>query len=126
LTVDIRQDVNRAQNFVTTQGGGLKAVGLRGTITGRGADVLIIDDYIKEPREAMSHNYLEGLWNWFVTVGRTRLEPGAVVIIVATRWVPNDLHGRIERLEARRTKKSYKSIRIQAQAGKFNREAGKW
>lgn len=117
LSVRIRRDVDRAQNFVTPQGGGLKAVGLRGTITGRGADVLIIDDYIKEPKEALNHAYLESLKTWYTTVARTRLEPGAVVIIVATRWVTNDLHGHIERLEARRQRRFYKIIKIPAIAG---------
>lgn len=126
LSVRIRRDVDRAANFVTMQGGGLKAVGLRGTITGRGADVLIIDDYIKEPKEALNHNYLESLKTWYATVARTRLEPGAVVIIVATRWVTNDLHGHIERLEMRRSRKFYKIIKIAAISGKKDRDTGEW
>ncbi len=126
LSVSIRRDVDRAQNFVTTQGGGLKAVGLRGTITGRGADVLIIDDYIKEPKEALNANYLESLRTWYATVARTRLEPNAVVIIVATRWVTNDLHGYIERMEARRSRKFYNIIKIPAIAGKKDSESGEW
>lgn len=99
LTVRLRQDVTRVANFLTTQGGGLKAVGLRGTITGRGFNVLVIDDYIKEPKEAQSANYLQGLYTWYQTVARTRLEPGAVIIIVATRWVRNDLHGKLMKLQ---------------------------
>ena len=126
LAIELRRDVNRAANFLTKQGGGLKAVGLRGTITGRGANVLIIDDYIKEPKEALSHDYLESLKTWYATVARTRLEPGGVIIIVATRWVVNDLHGHIERLEARRSNKYYKQIRIQAIAGKWSQEHKRW
>lgn len=95
LNVRLRQDARRVTNILTTKGGGLKAVGLRGAITGRGADVFVLDDYIKEPKEAMSPTYLEDLYTWYLTVARTRLEPGAVVIILATRWVQNDLHGRI-------------------------------
>lgn len=95
LNVRLRQDARRVTNILTTEGGGLKAVGLRGAITGRGADVFVLDDYIKEPKEAMSPQYLEDLYTWYLTVARTRLEPGAVVIILATRWVANDLHGRI-------------------------------
>lgn len=95
LNVRLRQDARRVTNILTTMGGGLKAVGLQGTITGRGADVLVIDDYIKNHKEAMSPAYLEDLWDWWRTVARTRLEPGAVVIILATRWVANDLHGRL-------------------------------
>lgn len=95
LSVRLRSDTQRVTNFLTTKGGGLKAVGLRGAITGRGANILVLDDYIKEPKEAMSAQYLEDLWTWWLTVARTRLEPGAVVIILATRWVTNDIHGRI-------------------------------
>jgi len=99
LGVRLRPDVTRVANFLTTSGGGLKAVGLRGTITGRGFNVLVIDDYIKEPKEAESAAYLESLWTWYQTVARTRLEPGAVIIIVATRWVKNDLHGKLMKLQ---------------------------
>jgi predicted phage terminase large subunit-like protein len=99
LSVRLRHDATRVANFLTQSGGGLKSVGLRGTITGRGFNVLVIDDYIKEPKEAESAAYLEGLWTWYRTVARTRLEPGAVIIIVATRWVKNDLHGKLMKLQ---------------------------
>lgn len=99
LDVRLRSDVTRVANFLTTSGGGLKAVGLRGTITGRGFNVLVVDDYIKEPKEAQSAAYLEGLYTWYQTVARTRLEPGAVIIILATRWVKNDLHGKLMKLQ---------------------------
>jgi predicted phage terminase large subunit-like protein len=114
LSVRLRPDVKRVAHFEATNGSSIKAVGIKGTITGRGADILIIDDYIKEPQEAMSANYLEGLWNWFTTVARTRLEPGAVVIIVATRWVTNDLHGRIQQRQKESGRDFYKDIRIPA------------
>jgi predicted phage terminase large subunit-like protein len=114
LNVRLRSDTKRVQNFLTTQGGGLKAVGLRGAITGRGADVLVIDDYIKEPKEAMSPTYLEDLWTWWLTVARTRLEPGAVVIILATRWVADDLHGRIMRQQKLKGRSFFKYINMPA------------
>lgn len=114
LNVRLRSDTQRVQNFLTTEGGGLKAVGLRGAITGRGADVFILDDYIKEPKEAMSPTYLEDLWTWWLTVARTRLEPGAVVIILATRWVADDLHGRIEAHQRRTGRSFFKYIKLPA------------
>jgi len=117
LSVRLRGDSKRVDNFLTTQGGGLKAVGLGGAITGRGAHVFILDDYIKEPKEAQSHAYLEGLWTWYQTVARTRLEPGAVVIIVATRWVENDIHGRIEHLQKMTGRNFFEIIKIPALAG---------
>lgn len=116
LNVRLRDDVTRVSNFLTTKGGGLKAVGLRGTITGRGFHVLVIDDYIKEPKEAESANYLEGLYTWYQTVARTRLEPGAVIIIVATRWVKNDLHGKLMKLQAMTGRKFFDVVALPALA----------
>jgi phage terminase large subunit-like protein len=114
LNVRLRGDTQRVQNFLTTKGGGLKAVGLRGAITGRGADVFVLDDYIKEPKEAMSPTYLEDLWTWYLTVARTRLEPGAVVIILATRWVADDLHGRIKAKQKQTGRTFFKYIEMPA------------
>jgi predicted phage terminase large subunit-like protein len=114
LSIRLRPDVKRVAHFQATNGSSLKAVGMGGAITGRGADVLIIDDYIKNPKEATSATYLEGLWHWFTTVARTRLEPGAVVILVATRWVTNDLHGRIQERQKISGKTFYEDIKIPA------------
>jgi hypothetical protein len=117
LNVRLRQDARRVTNILTSEGGGLKAVGLQGTITGRGADVLIIDDYIKNPKEAMSPAYLEDLWTWWRTVARTRLEPGAIVIILATRWVANDLHGRIMKMQKETGRTFFEYVEMPALAG---------
>lgn len=95
LRVRIASDSAKADMFHTNQGGYMASVGLGGAITGRGAHVLLIDDYIKEIKEALSPAYRDYIWNWFVTVAMTRLEPGASVIIIATRWHSDDLHGRI-------------------------------
>lgn len=95
LTTRIRKDASRVEAFITEQGGGMYAVGLGGAITGRGAHVLLIDDYIKEIKEALSPTYREYMWNWFSTTAFTRLEPGGSCIIIATRWHSDDLIGRI-------------------------------
>lgn len=95
LNLRIRQDAERNNNWLTDDGGSMRSVGLGGPITGRGADVLIIDDYIKEIKDALSENQRNYIWDWFVTTAYTRLEPGATVIIVATRWHHDDLIGRI-------------------------------
>jgi predicted phage terminase large subunit-like protein len=95
LTTRIRKDASRVEAFLTEQGGGMYAVGLGGAITGRGAHVLLIDDYIKEIKEALSPSYRDYIWNWFVTTAFTRLEPGGSCIIIATRWHSDDLIGRI-------------------------------
>lgn len=95
LKTRLKSDATRVEAFLTQQGGGMYAVGLGGAITGRGAHVLLIDDYIKEIKEALSPTYRDYVWNWFVTTAFTRLEPGGSCIIIATRWHSDDLIGRI-------------------------------
>lgn len=95
LNTRIRRDAQKVDAFLTEQGGGMYAVGLGGAITGRGAHVLLIDDYIKEIKEALSPAYRDYVWNWFVTTAFTRLEPNGSCIIIATRWHSDDLIGRI-------------------------------
>lgn len=76
-------------------GGSFKAAGVLGAITGHGADLMIIDDPIKNDVEANSITYRNRLWEWWITTARSRLEPGASVIICATRWHFDDLTGRL-------------------------------
>lgn len=95
LNARIRQDVSKVSAFLTESDGYMFSVGLGGAITGRGAHVLLIDDYIKEIKEALSPTHRDYIWNWFVTTAMTRLEPNASVIIIATRWHSDDLIGRI-------------------------------
>lgn len=77
--------------------GGMISAGLGGAITGEGADLLIIDDPIKNRREADSETYREFLWNEWQDTLQTRLQPGAAVIILMTRWHEDDLIGRLLR-----------------------------
>ena len=81
----------------TSQGGGVVSAGVGGPITGFGADVFIIDDYVKGHEEAESALQREKIWNWWQAVASTRLHPGAVVIILATRWHDDDLIGRLSK-----------------------------
>jgi predicted phage terminase large subunit-like protein len=75
--------------------GGMLTAGVGGPLTGRGADVLIIDDPIKNAEEAHSQTYRDRAWDWYRSVAYTRLEPNASVIIIATRWHEDDLIGRL-------------------------------
>lgn len=95
LKTRLRSDSRRVALWQTEQGGQMASVGLGGPITGRGADVLLIDDYIKEIKEALSQVYRDYIWNWFSTTAYTRLEPGGTCIIIATRWHSDDLIGRV-------------------------------
>lgn len=95
LRTTVRSDVQAVNNFLTPQGGGMFATGINGPVTGKGADLLIIDDYIKNAQEAASPSEQENAYNWFTSTAYTRLEPGGSVVILATRWDINDLIGRL-------------------------------
>ncbi len=90
-------DSSRAKdNFLTTQMGGYKAVGIGGALTGRGAHALLVDDPVKDKEEADSETFRDRAWNWYNTVASTRLHPGGGKICTQTRWHESDLTGRIE------------------------------
>jgi len=92
--------VNRGQASAAEWGieghdGGMKTAGAGGPITGKGADLLIVDDPIKNAEDAMSPTIREKLWDWWQTTASTRLEPGGVAVIIATRWHKEDLSGKL-------------------------------
>ena len=73
--------------------GGCFFVGRGGPITGRGAHLLLIDDPIKDRKEADSQAILRHLQDWYSSVLYTRLMPGAAIVLIMTRWAENDLAG---------------------------------
>jgi len=75
--------------------GGLIAVGVGGGATGNGADIVIIDDPVKDAKDAESVAIQDDTWDWWNAVAQTRLEPGGAVVLIQTRWSPGDLGGRI-------------------------------
>jgi predicted phage terminase large subunit-like protein len=84
------------EKLQAAEGGMAAFVGKGGSITGRGADILIIDDPIKDSEEAMSVTQRQKLWEWFTQVAMTRLMTKfACVVVVHTRWHEDDLIGRI-------------------------------
>lgn len=91
----VRSDVSAADDWGTTQRGGMATAGVGGPLTGKGADLLIIDDPIKNAEEAASPTMREKVWNWWKTTARTRLEPGSAAVVVMTRWHEDDLAGRL-------------------------------
>jgi hypothetical protein len=75
--------------------GGLSARGIGSPITGRPADLFIIDDPYKNMMEADSASYRRRVSEWFSSVAITRLSPEASMILIQTRWHPEDLSGQI-------------------------------
>lgn len=80
----------------TVEGGGhYIPAGIGGTITGRGADFIIVDDPHKNFEEAHSQRQRDKVWNFFLSDALSRLAPRGVIIVIATRWHPDDLTGRL-------------------------------
>lgn len=99
LRARIADDSSAANRWHTTAGGGMVTAGVGGAITGRGADVLIVDDPIKNAQEANSATVREHIWEWWTSTARTRLQPDGAVILVMTRWHLDDLAGRLKSQE---------------------------
>jgi predicted phage terminase large subunit-like protein len=88
----LREDSQAAGRWETEQGGEYFAAGVGGAITGRGADLLIIDDPHSE-QDAMSLNAFENAYEWYTSGPRQRLQPGGQIVLVMTRWSKKDLTG---------------------------------
>ena len=86
----LQEDSKAAGRWETAQGGEYFAAGVGGAITGRGADLLIIDDPHSE-QDAMSEQALENAYEWYTSGPRQRLQPGASIVLVMTRWSTKDL-----------------------------------
>jgi predicted phage terminase large subunit-like protein len=82
-------------NWRTTTGGEYYAAGVRGAITGRRADLIIIDDPIKSQSEADSELLRNQIWAWYRSELTTRLKPGARIVLIMTRWHEDDLGGQL-------------------------------
>lgn len=113
IGIRLRSDSASVSRWELTSGGGMVTAGVGQGITGRGADLFVIDDPVKDQEEAMSPVYRERAWNWYRTVVLTRLEPGASVVLVLTRWHEDDLAGRLLR-EAEAGGEQWERIRFPA------------
>ena len=100
--VGVAEDSAAAGRWDTDKGGEYYAAGVGGSITGRRADLAIIDDPVKSREDADSERGREKAWDWYTNDLLTRLKPGARQIVVMTRWHEDDLGGRILERERER------------------------
>lgn len=75
--------------------GGMVTAGIGGPLTGKGCNLLIIDDPVKNAEESFSPTIREKHWDWFQSTAYTRIEPDGSVLVMMTRWHPEDLAGKI-------------------------------
>ncbi len=96
--VGLKQDSKAAGRWNTNHGGEYFAIGVGGTVTGKGADLLIIDDPHSEQEAAIASTNPEvydKVFEWYSSGPRQRLQPGGSIVVVMTRWAKRDLTGRI-------------------------------
>ena len=96
--VKLRQDSKAAGRWATNKNGEYFAIGVGGTVTGKGADLLIIDDPHSEQEAALAAGNPEiyqKVYEWYTSGPRQRLQPGGAIVIVMTRWGEADLTGRV-------------------------------
>ena len=92
--VKLAVDAKASGRWSTNDGGEYYAVGVGGALAGRGADLAIIDDPVSE-QDALSSTALDGIYEWYTSGPRQRLQPGGSIIIVMTRWSIRDLTAKV-------------------------------
>jgi predicted phage terminase large subunit-like protein len=96
--VALRHDSKAAGRWATNEGGEYFAIGVGGAVTGKGADLLIIDDPHSEQEAKLAANdpsIFDSVYEWYTSGPRQRLQPGGAIVIVMTRWSLKDLTGRV-------------------------------
>lgn len=100
--VKVRSDSKAADRWeIETHGGGMQTAGAGGAILGKGADLFIIDDPVKNATEALSPTYRQKVWDWYTSTAETRLEPNAALVVTQQRWHTEDLGGKLIREQGR-------------------------
>jgi predicted phage terminase large subunit-like protein len=95
-SIRVTDDSSAAHRWQTTEGGGMITAGIGGPITGRGGNLIIVDDPVKNAEEASSQTYRDRTIDWFNSTLYTRAEPGATIVVLMTRWHQQDLAGYLE------------------------------
>jgi predicted phage terminase large subunit-like protein len=93
--VTLAPDSQAANRMNTNHGGTYVAAGVGTAVTGRGADIALIDDPFKDREEADSERRRETVWDWYRSTLYTRLMPGGSIVLIQTRWHEDDLAGRL-------------------------------
>ena len=115
--VGLQADSKAAGRWNTNKGGDYFAIGVGGAVTGKGADILIIDDPHSEQEAAMAASNPEiydKVYEWYTSGPRQRLQPGGAIVIVMTRWAQRDLTGQVIKSAAQRSGEDWEVIEFPA------------
>ena len=113
----LQSDSKAAGRWNTSKGGDYFAIGVGGAVTGKGADLLIIDDPHSEQEAALAENSPEiydKTYEWYTSGPRQRLQPGGAIVIVMTRWSQRDLTAQVLKSSAQRGGEEWEVIEFPA------------
>jgi hypothetical protein len=115
--VGLQSDSKAAGRWATNEGGDYFAIGIGGAVTGKGADILIIDDPHSEQEATLAENNPEvydKVYEWYTSGPRQRLQPGGAIVIVMTRWSKKDLTGQVLKSAMQRSGEDWEVIEFPA------------
>jgi len=115
--VELQSDSKAAGRWNTNHGGDYFAIGVGGAVTGKGADILIIDDPHSEQEATIAETNPEvydKTYEWYTSGPRQRLQPGGAIVIVMTRWSKKDLTGQVVKAAAQRHGEDWEVIEFPA------------
>lgn len=115
--VELRTDSKAAGRWNTNHNGDYFAIGVGGNMTGRGADIMIIDDPHSEQEATLAESdpeIYDKTYEWYTSGPRQRLQPGGAIIVVMTRWSKKDLTGQILKAAAQRSGEDWELIELPA------------
>lgn len=95
-SINSQKNIRNSEIFeIAGYTGSYRSAGVGGGITGMGADIAIIDDPVKDAKEANSQTYRDSVWDWYTSTFYTRLSPKSGILLGMTRWHEDDLAGRL-------------------------------
>ena len=115
--LELRADSKAAGRWNTSAGGDYFAIGVEGTVTGKGADLLVIDDPHSEQQAKLAESQPEiydKVYEWYTSGPRQRLQPNAAIVIIQTRWSKRDLVGQVIKAAAQRGGEEWEVIEFPA------------
>ncbi|EKN3501851.1 phage terminase large subunit [Yersinia enterocolitica] len=116
VTIDVEAKRNSETFEVVGHKGTYISQGVGGPLTGKKVDLGIIDDPIKNAKEALSSTTKKSIWNWYVSTFKTRLSKNSGEIIMATRWATDDLSGRVVEITPRAKVLAFPAINERGEA----------
>lgn len=115
--LNLQSDSKAAGRWNTSKGGDYFAIGIGGAVTGKGADLLIIDDPHSEQEATMAEtdpDIYNKTYEWYTSGPRQRLQPGGAIVVVMTRWSKRDLTGQVLKAAAQRSGEEWEVIEFPA------------